>query len=315
MGKYRIANLNININFFNKEIFNKHFENYRVNITKVNDSIKDYAYFKEKKDSGISNIKVIVEDDIKYIRESKNEVIIDNVYRYKNYELAKDNTGYFHRYVFNKSNNKILNKIIYNKDYSNIEIYINKNRENEYMSLKDWEYVYTGFVFNDMVLKNGGVTLHGSCISYKGNGVIFSANSGVGKSTHANLWAKKFEDDVVFVNDDKPVIYFENNKYYVYGTPWSGKHGINNNIRVELKAIVFIKRDKENWIEEMSVPEKMLNLSEQVYRAYYDKELDVKAMDFLGNLISNVNIFCLHCNISNEAVELAYNKIFDENVF
>lgn len=32
------------------------------------------------------------------------------------------------------------------------------------------------------------VTLHGACISYKGNGILFTAASGTGKSTHIGLW-------------------------------------------------------------------------------------------------------------------------------
>lgn len=44
---------------------------------------------------------------------------------------------------------------------------------------------------------------HGSAIAYKGSGVLFTAVSGTGKSTHAALWKDAFPGDVL---DRKSVV-------------------------------------------------------------------------------------------------------------
>lgn len=317
MRSYRIANLNLNIDFFNKKVFNKHFSNYINN--KLDNKNKDYNEILQDNNSKIKerciNIRVKVKKDIEYDNNIYNNLKFESIYNSNGHILMKDNNDVYYRYLLNKDKNIVLNKIIYDKNYSNINIYLKEDRDIKYMDLKDWEYVYTGFAFNSLVLKNGGITLHGSCISYKGNAIIFSANSGVGKSTQSKLWIEKYKQDILYVNDDKPVIYNENNNYYVYGSPWSGKDGINTNVKVPLKAIIFIKRDCDNWIEEMSISEKMLNLTEQVYRPYYDRKLDVKAINFLSKLVIDIPIFCLHCNINYDAVDVVYNKIFKEGLY
>lgn len=61
--------------------------------------------------------------------------------------------------------------------------------------------------------------VHSSAIKYNDKCYLFSADSGVGKSTHTSLWHKVYGDKVQIINDDKPIIRLENNKLIVYGSP------------------------------------------------------------------------------------------------
>lgn len=92
--------------------------------------------------------------------------------------------------------------------------------------------------------------MHGSALSMDGSGYIFTAPSGEGKSTHARLWRQVFGDRVQMINDDKPMI--RTDEMRVYGTPWNGKHCLGRNISAPLKAIIWLKRGKENLIEPVS---------------------------------------------------------------
>ena len=51
------------------------------------------------------------------------------------------------------------------------------------------------------------VLFHGSSLSIDGTGVLFTAKSGTGKSTHTRLWRQVFGDRVRMVNDDKPFLH------------------------------------------------------------------------------------------------------------
>ena len=71
-----------------------------------------------------------------------------------------------------------------------------------------------------------GFFFHSSCLELDGEGYVFSAVSGTGKSTHTALWRRHFGNRVTMINDDKPVIRKCDGKFYVYGTPWMGKADI-----------------------------------------------------------------------------------------
>ncbi|MBQ3816785.1 MAG: hypothetical protein II802_00760, partial [Clostridia bacterium] len=172
------------------------------------------------------------------------------------------------------------------------------------------EYLYTGFMFANRLSYLGGTVLHSSSISYKDNGIVFSADPGTGKSTHVSLWKKKFGNDCLIVNDDKPAIKFIDGVPYIFGTPWSGKTDLNLNIKKPLRAIIFIERGETNVIEEMSVSDAVLNLSRQLPNPFYDKNVGIKTVDFIKKIYDcNIPIYRLKCTISDEAVEIVYRKV------
>ena len=64
------------------------------------------------------------------------------------------------------------------------------------------EFLLSDYALVYFVLKNqNAIFIHSSCLAYKDNGILLIANSGTGKSTHANLWSQY--EDVIRVNDDR----------------------------------------------------------------------------------------------------------------
>ena len=224
-------------------------------------------------------------------------------------QLVRTEDGRLCRYARNASG-EITFAIYSNEDYSKVDIQLYAHRNHPHLSLTDWEYVYTGFSFqNRLAVLDGGV-LHSSSLAWKGQGIAFSAPSGTGKSTHVGLWKKYFGDEVEVINDDKPAIRFEGEQAMLCGTPWSGKTDQNLNRMVPLKAIVFLERGETNSIRRLDTVESMFNLTTQIVRPYYDAELGVKILDFTEKVLQHVPIYCLTCNISDEAVETVFQEIF-----
>ena len=91
------------------------------------------------------------------------------------------------------------------------------------------EFSYAG-KFCKSIIKFNAMLIHSSAIEYNGKAYLFSADSGVGKSTHTALWRKAFGNDVKMINDDKPVVRIIDGKAVAYGTPFDGGSGIANNI-------------------------------------------------------------------------------------
>ncbi len=235
----------------------------------------------------------------------------DVVETVKSVRIVRTPDGRFCRYSCNQAG-QVLFAIYYTPDYARVDIELLANRQHPYFSQTDWEYMYTGFSFNNRLSYLGGGILHSSSIAFNGQGIAFSANSGTGKSTHTGLWKQHFGDRVDIINDDKPAIYFDGEQPIMCGTPWSGKTALNTNKQVPLRAIVIIERGEKNSIRRLDTVESMFHLTSQIARPYYDASLGIKVLDFTERLLKSVPIYCLTCNISEEAVETVFREIFPE---
>ena len=147
---------------------------------------------------------------------------------------------------------------------------------------------------------------HGSAIAADGNGYLFTASSGTGKSTHTALWRKHLGDRAKMVNDDKPLIRVTKDGAFVYGTPWNGKHRLGSNIRVPLKGLCILSRGEKNEIKRIERKDAFPMLLQQAYRPSDIKALD-KTVKLLSQLTENVALFRLKCNMDIEAAEVAFD--------
>ncbi|MCD8370946.1 MAG: hypothetical protein LUC94_11635 [Clostridiales bacterium] len=153
---------------------------------------------------------------------------------------------------------------------------------------------------------------HGSALSMDGEGYMFTAVSGTGKSTHARLWREQFQERVVMVNDDKPLLKLTDRGILAYGTPWNGKHRLSTNISVPLKAICILSRDQSNHIAPVSVWEAYPILLQQTYRP--DDVLAMeKTLELLDRLMAGVALYALGCNMEPEAAMTAFRGMNGED--
>ena len=164
-------------------------------------------------------------------------------------------------------------------------------------------------VICDYIIDKGGFFLHCSCLKYKDEAIIFTAPSGTGKSTHSALWRRHFGDDVVMINDDKPLVREKDGRFYIYGTPWNGKHSIGNNTSAPIRSVVFLSQAPENKAEPISPIDAMALLLQQTVLPSNKAELS-KLLDMLGRLVETVPMYRLGCTISDEAVTTIYQEIY-----
>ncbi len=152
------------------------------------------------------------------------------------------------------------------------------------------------------------VLFHGSSLAIDGSGILFTAKSGTGKSTHTRLWRQVFGERVRMVNDDKPFLHIAGDTVTVYGTPWRGKHGLGENIAAPLKAICFVNRGVENRVESITARELYPLLLQQTYTPD-DPVAMVRTLGLVERLSQNVRLVRLYCNMDPEAAEVAYRGL------
>lgn len=149
------------------------------------------------------------------------------------------------------------------------------------------------------------VLFHGSVIAVDGEGYLFTAKSGTGKSTHTRLWREYFGSRAVMVNDDKPLLRISGGKVTAYGTPYNGKHRLGSNISVPLKAICILTRAAENRIVPISPEQAYPILLQQIYRPADTVKMQ-KTLALADDLADSVNLFRLGCNMDISAARIAY---------
>jgi hypothetical protein len=150
------------------------------------------------------------------------------------------------------------------------------------------------------------VLFHGSVIAVDGQGFLFTAKSGTGKSTHTRLWRECFGERAVMVNDDKPLLRITESGVIAYGTPYNGKHGLGCNMSVPLRGLCILTRGAGNRIVPITRSEAYSMLLQQVYRPA-DPAGMARTLALVDRLAENTGLYKLACNMDKEAAEVAYN--------
>ena len=154
----------------------------------------------------------------------------------------------------------------------------------------------------------GTFLFHGSCVAVDGQGYLFTAKSGTGKSTHTRLWREYLGDKAVMVNDDKPLLSVLESGVIVHGTPYNGKHKLGSNISVPLKAICILERAEENHIERITKAQAYAMLLQQVYRPQDSAQM-AKTLQLIDKAAERTELYRLGCNMDISAAETAYNAM------
>ena len=147
---------------------------------------------------------------------------------------------------------------------------------------------------------------HSSAVAVDGQGYLFTAKSGTGKSTHTRLWREYFGDKAIMINDDKPLIQITETGAVIHGTPYNGKHRIGNKISVPLKAVCILERAEENHIERITKADAYTMLVQQILRPREPAQM-AKTMQLIDKLAERVELYRLGCNMDISAAEVAYN--------
>ncbi|MCR5539746.1 MAG: hypothetical protein K6F71_02750 [Ruminococcus sp.] len=188
------------------------------------------------------------------------------------------------------------------------EAEIERIREVEYPE----SYLETLAVYRKIVvqmLEYDTFLMHGAVVAVGERAWLFTAHPGTGKTTHIRLWLDNIEGSYV-VNGDKPLIQI-GEQITVFGTPWSGKEGMNKNIGVKLCGIVLLERGAENCINALSFSEALPTLIQQSYRPK-DKQQLSKTLALIGKLSGRVPMYRLQCNMLPDAAFTAYSVLSAE---
>ena len=163
--------------------------------------------------------------------------------------------------------------------------------------------------FNRKAINYGTMLIHSSALIYDGGAYLFSADSGVGKSTHTRLWLKAFGDKKVHImNDDKPVVKLLDDQAIACGTPFDGGSGIALNESYPLKAVIFIERGEDNSVRIPETKEIIQKLYFQTAHFVGAKTAE-KMLVNIEKLLQLADFYILTCNMDISAAYIAFENI------
>lgn len=161
------------------------------------------------------------------------------------------------------------------------------------------------------LLKFDAFVMHGTVIDVENKGIVFTALSGTGKTTHMLYWQEMLGDKLKIINGDKPIIRFFDGVPYAYGTPWAGKEGFNTNARTKLEDICLIERADVNEVVPLTGFQVVSLFIKQIYHPE-DPVARNKTYDLANKLLSCCNLRKIRCTKDISAAKTAYNAIFNK---
>lgn len=185
-----------------------------------------------------------------------------------------------------------------------------KMKESPTLSNEECEYAWMGLAFSAKLWKYQAVTIHASAVAVDGNVYLFSADSGVGKTTHTQLWLRRFPNAFI-LDDDKPVIRLTERGLMVYGTPFSGTSEENRNMGLPLASLTFLERDDHNWIKRLDDKAASVEWLRYISKSRKPDHALTK-LTLLDHVLKSVPVCRMGCTVDDKAAEMAYQFI-EEN--
>lgn len=155
-------------------------------------------------------------------------------------------------------------------------------------------------VLNEIVSESNGFMIHASGVNDHGNGYLFSAVSGTGKSTMADLWAQK---GATVINDDRVIVRSSaGGNYSIYNTPMP--YYRDDAKSTTLKACFLLKQSTENYIAKLNEIQSVLGLMGNCIQHLYNKSRIENHMMLIQQLVQQCNVFEVGFRPDTDIVDL-----------
>lgn len=238
----------------------------------------------------------------------------DLLVREKEQKLSEDFSGFFahqvHRALdggtiwsyIRKRNEEVYLQYYVNQEWDQVQLL-----QDNTQSAGTLAFEYLGRIVPGLFLQRDFLTFHGVLLEYEGNGIILSADSGTGKTTHARLW--RDTQNALIINGDRAVCQKKNGVWTGFGFPWSGTSGEQINRSVPIKAFVVLERGSRNEANRICGLEAFGAMFPHLQYPRWDREMSEKALNGLEKMLQDLPIIRLRCLPNRESVEVLKERL------
>lgn len=190
----------------------------------------------------------------------------------------------------------------YADDYSEFRLLLDADCSKEVLA----ELLMAGF-YSYASLREA-LLMHASAVCVNDKAIVFTAASGVGKTTQAELWQKY--RNATIINGDKVFLTKESEKIVAWGSPWNGSSQYAENIGAEAAAIIVLEQAEENRIRKLQGMEMLEKLLPHVFFPNWDAKCERAVLGILDELLARTDVYLLSCRPDEDAVALVEKTVF-----
>lgn len=151
-----------------------------------------------------------------------------------------------------------------------------------------------------LVAQAGGFILHSSYIESEGKGILFTAPSGTGKSTQADLWAAL--RGVEILNGDRAAVRVTGEGVQVCGVPFAGSSKFCADRTLPLAAVVYLKQAPRTTIRRLRGAEAFRRVWEGCSVNTWDRGDVELVSETVQKVLMTVPVFELACTPDESAI-------------
>ncbi len=158
-------------------------------------------------------------------------------------------------------------------------------------------------------IRHRRIPMHCSCIVKDNRAYLFLGESGTGKSTHTRLWRENIEG-AFLLNDDSPIISYEDGQIWVYGSPWSGKTPCYKQEKYRLGGCVRLSQAPYNEMKKLPLLSAFAALHPSCPPQFAgDAGLYDEIGKTLGEVLERTSVWHLKCLPDAAAARLSHDTM------
>lgn len=145
-------------------------------------------------------------------------------------------------------------------------------------------------IYSLILLEESGFLIHASSLIKSRKGYLFPGKSGAGKTTITRI-----SPDAILLTDEVSLVKQVDGEYKLFGTPFWGELAISGeNIFTNVDTIYYPKKDKKNFLKDLSHIESLKMLLPNVLSYTNDEKFSEELLDICHDFISKTPAYELH---------------------
>ena len=185
--------------------------------------------------------------------------------------------------------------------------------ETERKLFTDTQKVFLHIGWEWILMREGKMMLHASCVDTEFGGLVFSGPSGIGKSTQAKLWCEC--EAAVLINGDKTILAKKEEGWSGCGSPYAGSSGCYINAECRIRAVLFLKQSEVCEIRRLDKAEAFKRIYTGLTVNHWDADY-VEAVSTLAlHMAMELPVYEYSCTPDKQAVDYLKETILGGDVF
>lgn len=177
------------------------------------------------------------------------------------------------------------------RDFDSADLLLNRALlSNRHEPVFPLEYPLDELLMMHRLTRIGGIELHGcGVVDAERGGYLFLGHSGAGKSTMMRLWRSL--RNVTVLSDDRIVLRERDGEIWMYGTPWHGEPGLDDQGKSRINGIFVLEHGAGNEMIRLSPGEAVGELFARSFVPFYDPEYLTAPLKFLHEVTESLPCF------------------------